>query len=97
MPLRLRLLEIERQALLVAVDAEEIRAFFADERRSPAARIVSPAGLLDLDDARAHVGEQHRAVRARENARQVDDEQAVERRRGIHRVVIRIERGHVNG
>ena len=75
-PLRLGLLEIEREGLLVAVDAEEIRAFGADERRSPPARIVAAAGLLDLDHARAHVGEQHRAERARQHAREVDDEQA---------------------
>ena len=64
-PARLRLLQIERQALLVPVDAEEVRTFFADERRSPPARVVPAAGLLDLDDPRAHVGEQHRAVQAR--------------------------------
>ena len=62
-PLRPRLLQIERQALLVAVDAEEIRTLLTDKRRSPPARVVAAAGLLDLDDPRAHVGEQHRAVR----------------------------------
>ena len=72
-----RLLQVERQALLVAVDAEEVRALAADERRTPRARVVAAAGLLDLDDARAHVGEQHRAVRPGQHARQIDDEQAV--------------------
>ena len=31
------------------------------------------SGLLDLDHARAHVGEQHRAVRSRQDAREVED------------------------
>ena len=68
-----RLLEIERDAFLVAVDAQEIRAFAVQERRSPAARVVALAGLLDLDDPRAHVGEQHRAIGAREDAGQVEN------------------------
>ena len=39
--------------------------------------------LFDLDDARAHVGEQHRAVRPREHARQVEDGDSVERTRHL--------------
>ena len=43
-----------------------------------AARVVAAAGLLDLDDPRAHIGELHRAVRARQHAREVDYHQTVE-------------------
>src|SRR5688500_6099309 len=71
-------LEIERHALLVAVDPQEIRALRLDERRPPGAGIVTPARLFDFDDARAHVAEQHRAIWARKNARQVEDGQARE-------------------
>ena len=49
-----------------------------EERRSPRSRVVALAGLFDLDDARAHVGEQHRAVRTREHAGQIEDGDAGE-------------------
>ncbi len=73
-----RCFEVERQALLVAVDAQEVRALAAEERRTPRARVVALARLLDLDDARAHVGEQHRAVRTGQHAREVEDGDAGE-------------------
>ena len=73
-------LEIERQAFLVAIDAQEIRALAVDERRTPRARVVAAPGLLELDDAGAHVGEQHRAVRARQHPGEVEDGQSRERR-----------------
>ena len=38
----LRLLEVERHAFLVAVDAQEIRALAADETADPSARVSSP-------------------------------------------------------
>ena len=44
-----------------------------------AARVVAPSGLLDLDHARAHVGQQHRAIRAREHACQINNGEAGER------------------
>src|SRR5581483_4718320 len=46
-------LEVERDALLVAVDAHEVRALPVHERWSPGARVVALARLFDLDDARA--------------------------------------------
>jgi hypothetical protein len=55
-------LEVQRDAFLVAVDAQEVRALACDERRAPRAGVVAAAGPLDLDDAGAHVGELHRAV-----------------------------------
>ena len=72
-------LEIEGQAFLVAVDAEEVRAFFVQKRRAPGPGVVALARLLDLDDARAHVAQQHRAVRTRQHPRQVQDKDAVKR------------------
>src|SRR5690349_7699116 len=59
-----RMLEVERDAFFVAVDAEEIGALALDEGGTPAACIVPLARLFDLDDAGAHVGQHHRAVRA---------------------------------
>ena len=72
-------LEVERDALLVPVDAEEVRALAFEKRRAPAARVVALAGLLDLDHARAHVGEHHGAIRARQHTRQVQDGDAFKR------------------
>ena len=53
--------EIERDAALVAVEAEVVGALAGQERRSPGARVVTAAGPLDLDDVRAQVAEEHRA------------------------------------
>jgi hypothetical protein len=72
-------LEIEGQALLVSIDAEEVRALRPDERRSPRARVVTTARLFDFDDARSHVGELHRAVRAGKDTREIHDHQPVKR------------------
>ena len=72
--------EVDRAASLPPVDREVVRSVGSHERRSPAARLVAAAGTLHLHDVRAEVGEEHRAVRAREHARQVDDSQAAERR-----------------
>jgi hypothetical protein len=72
--------EIEGDAFLVAIDAEEIRAFAVLKGRPPRARVVAALRMLDLDHARAHVGREHRAVRPREDARQIEDGHARERR-----------------
>ena len=82
-PLTTGLLQIERQTLLVAIDAQEVRTFFTDERRAPRAGVVTTARLLDFDDASAHVGEEHRAIRSRQDAGQVDNEQILKWRRGV--------------
>src|SRR4029079_11534569 len=75
---RARVLQIERDALLVAVDAEEIGAFAANEWRAPGAGIVAPPRLLDLDHPRPEIGQLHRAVGPGEDSREVEDRQAVE-------------------
>ena len=75
----LRVLEVERDAFLVAVDAQEIARSRPRGTAGPhAARVVALARLLDLDHARAHVGEQHRAVGTGEDAREVEHGDAVE-------------------
>ena len=78
-PAAVRVLQVEGDALLVAVDAQEVRALARLERRPPRAGVVPLARLLHLDDARAHVGEHHRAVGAGEDAGEVEHGHAVER------------------
>jgi hypothetical protein len=51
------------------------------KRRPPAPRVIAAARLFDLDDFGAEVGEQLRAPRAGEHARQIDDGQMSERSR----------------
>src|SRR5215212_891724 len=82
-----RMFEIEGDAFLVAVDAQEVRALawvsgvaIARSLRtgvqkgwSPGPRVVAFARLLDFNDPRAHVGEQHRAVRTRQDTREIEN------------------------
>src|SRR5581483_674271 len=72
-----RRLEIDRDALLAAVQREEEAALAADERR-PRARVVAVLGLLDLQHLGAPVAELHRAERTGDDPRQIDDLHAVE-------------------
>src|SRR5262249_44079284 len=74
--------QVERDRLLVAVDGEVVRgqAGAGVVRRAPAARHVAVLGMLDLDHAGAEVAEHHRAEGAGEDAREVEDEHALERR-----------------
>src|SRR5690606_36162434 len=74
----LRVLEVHRHAFLVPVDAQKVRRLRPDEGRAPLPGVVPVAGVFDLDDARAEIGEHHRAVRPGEHARQVDDGETVE-------------------
>ena len=61
--------EIERQRLLVPVDREEVRRLaVGQERRAHHAHRIAAVRILDLDHLGAHVGEQHRAIGAREHA-----------------------------
>ena len=63
---------------LAAVDGEEVDALAVHEGRSPAAGVVALGRLLDLDDVGAGVGQGLRAVGAGQDAREVDDADAVE-------------------
>ena len=75
--------EVERDRALVAVEAEVVGRVLAVPRRSPGARVVAAAGALDLDHVGPEVAERHRRERAREHAREVGDEQPVERSGGV--------------
>jgi hypothetical protein len=74
-------LEIDRHALLVAIDAEEVRAPAADER-APGSRIVAVPRILDLDHLGTHVAQQHGAEGTGEHAGEVDDLEAAQRQLG---------------
>ena len=71
-------LEVERQAALVAVDAEEIDAFVVDARIKPSGLV---AGLrpLDLDHIRAQGSEQPGAVGTGQHVRDIEDADALQR------------------
>ena len=71
--------EVEHDRALVAIEPEEVRADPVAPRRPPGAGVVARARPLDLDHVGAEVAEQHRRVRAREDAREVGDDQAFQR------------------
>jgi len=85
-----RMFEVERDALLVPVDAHEIGALALDKRRAPRPGIVAPAGPLDLDDPGPHVGQLHRAIGTRQHPGEVDHGDASQR---ALRAVARLGRG----
>ena len=65
-------LEVQGHAALVAVDGVEQRTLALDERRGPT-HVVAGLRLLDLDHVGSHIGEQHRAVGAGQQPRQVEE------------------------
>ena len=73
------LVEIEHQRFLAAVEPDEIGAL-ALRQRVVAAREIA-LRPLDLDDARAGVGEPARAHRRGDGLFERDDEEAFERKR----------------
>ncbi len=80
---RLRPLEIEHQAALVAVERGEAHALALADRRCGAAHVA--LRRLDLDDIRAHVGEQRAGERPSDEVRELDD--ADSRKRLCHFLV----------
>lgn len=68
--------EVQAQAVGGAVGTAKVR-----ERRPVAAAVVAGDRPLDLDHVRAHVGQDHRAVRARGHPGHVDHAYAVQRSR----------------
>ena len=98
----LGMLEVEGHAFLVPVDAEEVRALAVHvgapgartwragvmKRRAPGARVVALARLLDFDDPRAHVGEQHRAIRTGQHAGEVENGDPVEWRHNGRMIIV---------
>jgi len=78
--------EVDRDGQLAAIAGEVIRGLariapfdVLQERRAPRARVVAAAGPFDLDDRCAEIGEELRALRAREDAREVEDREMGER------------------
>ena len=75
---RRRVGEVERDAALVAVEAEKGRALAADFRMFIVARIVAAIGIFDLDDLGAEIGQRLRTGGPRNNTGEIDDQQTVE-------------------
>ena len=69
----LRVLEVQREAFLVSVDAQEVRTFAVYKRRTPRTRVVAEPRPLDLDDSGAHVRELHGAVGSGEHPAEIQD------------------------
>ena len=77
--------EVDPDAQLARVDANEVRRLIAPalfELDVAAPRVVAFTGSLDLDHARAEIGEEPRAVRAGEDTGEVEHRDAVEQGRG---------------
>ncbi len=70
--------EIERDRSLAAIDGEEATAHSALGRWERA-DVIAEARVLDLDDVRAHVGEDHREKWPRQEPREIEDSDAGER------------------
>src|SRR4029453_6528308 len=75
----LRVLEVQREAFLVSIDAQEVRTFAVYKRRTPRTRIVAEPRPLDLDDSGAHVRELHGAVGSGEHPAEIQDGDPFER------------------
>src|SRR5436190_144090 len=70
--------QVDGDRFLGAVADEVVRAVLC-ELRLEAARLVAGAGLLDLDDARTELGEDHRREWAGQHSREIQDGDAGER------------------
>ena len=64
-------LEIQGETALIAVEIDEVSAFPVKTRRIGAG-IITLSGDFHLDDVGAHVREEHRAVRPRQNPGQIN-------------------------
>jgi hypothetical protein len=76
-----RLLEVDGQALLVAVDRHEARAVAVPSDRALPARRLALAGRLELDDLGPEIGEVHGAEGRGHGLGEVDDAEAGQ---GLH-------------
>ena len=76
-----RVLEVEGDRALVAVDAQVVGRDAVADRRLPGAGVVA-ARALDLDHLGAEVGQQHRGVGAGQDPGEVGDQQPGQRSRG---------------
>ncbi len=73
-------LEIDRDALLAAIDRQVIGGNSLDRGRHPGPGIVAAVGVLDLPDLGAEIRKRHGAPRPGEDPRKVQHLDAVERR-----------------
>jgi hypothetical protein len=72
------LLEVQRQAALVAIDQFEVAGLAV--HRAGAACVVAGAGVLDLDHVGAEIAEVHGCQRSWQESAQIKDAKSVERR-----------------
>ena len=77
--LALGALEVDLDAFLVAVEADEVRGLAAGQRRSPRARDVARASRLELDHLRPEVGEHGGAEGSRERVAEVEHPDVLQR------------------
>ncbi len=77
-----RVLQVQRDRLLVAVHRCEVLAEALTQRR-PDAHGIARALLFDLDDLRAHVGQKHAAKGAGRHLAKLDNPDSFERQHGI--------------
>ena len=74
-----RIAQVERHRLLVAVDGREIGCgAVSGEWRPPRSRVVARPRTFDLDDVSAEICEQHRRVWPGKHAGEVGDNETVE-------------------
>ena len=74
-----RVLEVDLDALLVPVQAHEVRGLAAGQRRAPGAGDVAVAHGLQLDDAGAEVRQHGRTERAGQGMAQIEHRDVLER------------------
>src|SRR4030095_11177656 len=72
-------LEVEGDAFFVTIGAEEVGALSSHTRRPPRACLIAVSRTFYLDDSRPHVGEHHRAERAGQDSREIEDQNTTER------------------
>jgi hypothetical protein len=75
-----RVLEVERDRALAAIDRREVLGVAVRDRWPLPHRVA--LGRLDLDDLGAEVGEQHAAERPGRHLAELDDAHALERAKG---------------
>ena len=86
-----RILQIEREALLAAIDAGEVAALAARQEGAVLPGVVAAVGPLDLHHLRAQVSQDHGAERAGQDPREVENSDAG-KRLGGHRGVVSVGR-----
>src|SRR5262249_25304258 len=92
-------LEVDRDAALVAVHHQECGGLLADRWWHHAARVVAAWDFLELDDVGAHVGEHQAARRPRHHVTQLDHLEAGQgsRHHTDSGLVARMERSGMRG